>query len=39
LVDLGVGRQIILKWILKKWGGEAWAKFIWIRIGTVRELL
>ena len=37
LEDLGIGRSIILKilkWIVKKWDGEAWADLIWLRIGT-----
>jgi hypothetical protein len=28
--DLGVGGKIILKWIFRKWNGEAWAGLIWL---------
>jgi hypothetical protein len=28
LEDLSVEGRIILKWIFKKWGGEAWTGFI-----------
>jgi hypothetical protein len=31
--------RIILKWILKKWDGEAWTGLIWLRIGTGGGLL
>ena len=34
LEDLGVDERIILKWILKKWDGEAWTVLIWLGIGT-----
>jgi len=34
LEDLGVGGKIIIKWIFRKWNGEAWAGLIWLRIGT-----
>jgi hypothetical protein len=27
-------RRIILKWIFRKWDGEAWTELIWLRIGT-----
>jgi hypothetical protein len=37
--DIGVDRKIILKWIFKTWGGEAWIGLIWLRIWTdVRRL-
>jgi hypothetical protein len=39
LKDLGLDRRIILKWTFKKWDGEAWTGLIWLRIGTVDELL
>jgi hypothetical protein len=29
----------ILKWIFKKWNGEAWTGLIWFRTGTGGELL
>jgi hypothetical protein len=34
LVDPGVDGRIILKWILKKWNGEAGTRVVWLRIGT-----
>ena len=33
LEDLGID-GIILKWICKKWDGEAWTVLLWLRIGT-----
>jgi hypothetical protein len=37
-IPLGSGR-IILKWIFKRWDGEAWTGLIWLRIGIGGELL
>jgi hypothetical protein len=34
LEDPGVDGRVILRWILKKWDGEAWTGLIWLRIGT-----
>jgi hypothetical protein len=34
LQNLGVDGRIILKWIFKKWDGEAWTGLLWLRIGT-----
>jgi len=31
--DTGVDRRIILKWMLKKWDGKAWAGFVRSRNG------
>jgi hypothetical protein len=39
LGDLDICRSIILKQIVKKWDGEAWARLIWLRIGTSGGLL
>jgi hypothetical protein len=33
LEDIGIGRWIILKLIIKKYGGKMWTEFIWLRIG------
>jgi hypothetical protein len=32
--DLGVDGRIVLKWIFKKWEGEAWTGLLWLRTGT-----
>jgi hypothetical protein len=34
LKNVGLYVTIILKCILKKWGGEAWIGLIWLRAGT-----
>jgi hypothetical protein len=34
LNDLGVDGRTIIKWIVKKWGGEALIGLLWLRIGT-----
>jgi len=31
LEDLGFKGKVILKWIIKKWGGEAWIVLSWLR--------
>jgi hypothetical protein len=35
LEDTGIGGNIILKCILKKWDNGAWTGLIWLRIGKV----
>jgi hypothetical protein len=37
--DPGIVKEIILEWILGKYGGKAWTGCIWIRIGTSGRLL
>jgi len=33
LEELGVDRNILLKYIYNKWDGEAWTGLIWLRMG------
>ena len=32
--DLGIDERILLKCIIKKLNGDAWARLLWLRIGT-----
>jgi hypothetical protein len=37
--DLDVDGRIVLKWIMEKYDGVVWTRFIWLRIGVNGELL
>jgi hypothetical protein len=37
--DLGLGRKILLEWIVGKWFGRVWNGRIWLRTGAVGRLL
>ena len=37
--DLVVDGRIILKLIAKKWDGEAWNGLLWLRVGTMWQVL
>jgi hypothetical protein len=37
--DLCVDERIILEWILGKYGGKVWTRYIWLRIGTSGGIL
>jgi hypothetical protein len=34
LQNLGIDGNIILEWILGRYGGKVWTGFIWLMIGT-----
>jgi hypothetical protein len=34
-VDVDVNGRIVLKWILRKYGGRLRSAFIWLRTGTI----
>jgi hypothetical protein len=37
--DIGIGRCIILKWILEKYDRVVWTGLIWLRVGNSTGLL
>ena len=39
LEDIGIDGKIILRWIFRKWGVEAWTGLMWLRMGTGGGLL
>ena len=34
LEELGADGRKVIKWIFKKWDGEAWTTLLWLRIGS-----
>jgi len=34
LEDLSVDGRIMLKWMFKRWGGEAWTGLLWLKTGA-----